>query len=189
MDRSTGFIYRNDGDMRSHEFFLYSLVRGIKPSRVLEIGVRSGVSTLALTQAISDGKIECDYHVCDLDASCLCLTPSLPININFHIESSDDLAIKWKEPLDLLLIDGCHEYSQVLRDFTNYVSFVRENGFILFHDTYPPTEEDKNPNACWDAYRILDTLRDIQKKSDLLEYVTLPYSYGLTIVRIKGRDK
>ena len=186
MDKSTGFIYRNDGDMRSHEFLLYSLVRGIKPSRVLEIGVRSGVSTFAMTQAISDGQIDCDYHVCDLDPACLCLSPQLPIDVTFHIESSDDSATDWDKSLDLLMIDGCHEFSQVYKDFTNYIPYVNSNGFVLFHDTYPPTEEDKNPNACWDAYKILDVLDGIQRASSSLEFVTLPYSYGLTIARVKG---
>lgn len=184
MDKARGYIYRNDGDMRAHEFFLYSLVRGVRPKRILEIGVRDGVSTLAMTQAVHDGNVAVDYHVCDIDSKCLLLQPQLPLTINFHIQPSDDLALEWKFPIDLLLIDGCHEYSQVYRDFTNYLPFITTGGFVLFHDTNP-SDIDKHPGACWDAYRILDDLRKL-KLQDVIEYITLPYSYGLTVVRVTG---
>jgi predicted O-methyltransferase YrrM len=186
MDKVNGFIYRNDGDMRSHEFFLYSFVRGLKPKRVLEIGVRSGVSTLAMTTAIADGGFDCDYHICDIDPACLQL--KLPILTIPHITSSDNLAEEWKlgkSLIDLLLIDGCHEYSQVYKDFIHFLPFINTGGFVLFHDTNP-SEQDKNPNMCWDAYKILEDLKKLAKEG-IIEYVTLPYSYGLTIVGVIGK--
>lgn len=178
MDKAIGYVYSDKGDMKAHEFFLYSLVRGIRPRTLLEIGVRTGISTMAMTQAIADGGIHCDYHVCDIDNTCTRL--SLPIPVGFHIMTSNDLAQKWTLPLDLLMIDGCHEYTQVYLDFTHFITFMNPGSFILFHDTNP-AERDKHPGACWDAYRILE---DLKKLKDSLEFVTLPYSYGLTIVRV-----
>lgn len=37
-------------------------------------------------------------------------------------------------PLDLLFIDGDHEYDAVKSDFTNYRPLVRQGGLIVFHD-------------------------------------------------------
>lgn len=179
MDKATGYIYRNDGDMRSHEFFLYGLVRGIKPKRILEIGVRTGISTMTMMQAVMDDRIQCDYHICDIDPACLNL--EYPFPITSHIMASDDLATQWDKRIDLLMIDGCHEYSQVHRDLVNFMPYVLPSGFILLHDTNP-SEQDKHPGACWDAYKILD---DIRKNAEIwnIEYLTLPYSYGLTVIK------
>lgn len=187
MDKTSGYIYRNDGDMRAHEFFLYSLVRGIKPNRILEIGMRTGISTMAMVQALSDGGITCDYHVCDIDNECGQVIAGLPIPISFHHMPSDELAKVWVDgTIDIFMIDGCHEYSQVRKDFFHFLPYVSVGGFILFHDTNP-SEQDKHPGACWDAYRILGDIRDIAAIG-ALEYVTLPYSYGLTVVRILSRE-
>jgi predicted O-methyltransferase YrrM len=38
------------------------------------------------------------------------------------------------EPLDLLFIDGDHEYEAVKSDFTNYGPLVRPGGLIVLHD-------------------------------------------------------
>ncbi len=41
----------------------------------------------------------------------------------------------WKEPIDILFIDGDHSYKGVIRDYNLFSPFVRKNGLILFHDT------------------------------------------------------
>lgn len=180
VDKNRRFIeYRNGGDMEAHEMFLYSLVRGCKPRRLLEIGVRAGISTQAMTQAVVDSKVYCDYHICDIDETCRGV--DLPIPFTFHNVSSDTLATQWNDndSIDLLMIDGCHEFSQVKRDFDNFSKFVSIGGLILLHDTNP-AEQDKHPNACWSAYKIIEVLRTYTPD---IEFTTIPYSYGLTVVR------
>lgn len=45
-------------------------------------------------------------------------------------------AIKdWKENLDLIFIDGSHEYSNVLLDFLCWAPFIDRGGFVALHDT------------------------------------------------------
>jgi len=39
------------------------------------------------------------------------------------------------QPLDVLFIDGNHDYEFVKQDFINYSPMVREGGIIAFHDT------------------------------------------------------
>jgi len=42
--------------------------------------------------------------------------------------------IFWKDPIDLLFIDGAHEYDAVVADFVKFGEFVVPGGYILFHD-------------------------------------------------------
>jgi len=171
--------YSDKGDMEAHSLMIYTIVRGIKPDAILEIGIRGGVSTLTICQALQDGDIKTKYHCCDINASALNVQRKTNVPLTFHIMSSNKLAEKWDQSIDLLFIDGCHEYSQVKKDYLNFRSFLRPNGFIFFHDTYPPSEKYMTSEYCGDAYRILDDL----KKDKTIEFVTFPYSYGLTVCR------
>jgi len=56
-------------------------------------------------------------------------------NIDLHIETSDDYFLKNEgKKFDLIYIDGDHRYSQQMRDYTNALNFVKENGIIGGHD-------------------------------------------------------
>lgn len=170
--------YSEKGDMGAHEFMIYCIVRGIKPRVILEIGIRSGVSTLAMCKALEDGNLHSEYHCCDINPSAKKVQGKTEVPLIFEIMSSNDLALKWNKVIDILFIDGCHEYSQVKRDYANFGKFVKLNGFVFFHDTYPPIDK-RTPNYCWDAYKILTDLRG----DSSIEFVTFPYSYGLTVCR------
>jgi predicted O-methyltransferase YrrM len=56
-------------------------------------------------------------------------------NIDLHVETSDDYFLKNEgKKFDLIYIDGDHRYSQQMRDYTNALNFVKENGIIGGHD-------------------------------------------------------
>ena len=56
-------------------------------------------------------------------------------NIDLHVETSDDYFLKNEgKKFDLIYIDGDHRYSQQIRDYTNALNFVKENGIIAGHD-------------------------------------------------------
>lgn len=48
---------------------------------------------------------------------------------------SDEVARIWTRPIDLLWIDGSHEYMDVRRDFEQWSAFVKPDGKIAMHDT------------------------------------------------------
>ena len=177
--------YSDKNDMAAHEYMIYCLVRGIQPKSILEIGIRKGVSTMAMCEAIVDGNLEVDYHCCDIKDACRKVQDMTSVPLKFHVMSSDDLAKEWDRQIDILFIDGDHVYSQVKRDYFNFSRFVNLNGFIFLHDTYPPSEKYKTENYSCDAYRILEDL----KKDKTVEAVTFPYSYGLTVVRKLEKDE
>ena len=47
----------------------------------------------------------------------------------------DDIVKTWKQPIDILHIDGMHDYKSVKNDFEKWSPFVKENGVIVMHDT------------------------------------------------------
>lgn len=45
-----------------------------------------------------------------------------------------EVAKTWDKPIDILFIDGSHEYEDVRADFEAFFPHVKENGIVAFHD-------------------------------------------------------
>ena len=54
------------------------------------------------------------------------------------VKPSADVAREWKGPVELLWIDGAHEYEFVLEDLLLWEPHVIEGGVIAFHDSTMP---------------------------------------------------
>jgi hypothetical protein len=104
----------------------------------------------------------------------------------FHGKSIDFLNQHDKnKKFDLVFIDADHSHIGSLTDFRTVLPMVSENGLILLHDTYPPSEAFTSPKYCNDTYKTAEYIRKNYKD---LESVTLPFFYGLTIVRNLNRQ-
>ena len=55
-------------------------------------------------------------------------------NINIIRGDFAEVAKTWSLPIDILHIDGFHEYESVKSDYVAWSPFVKENGIILIHD-------------------------------------------------------
>lgn len=53
------------------------------------------------------------------------------------VKTSVDAAKEWDMPIELLFIDGAHEYDLVKQDFELWYPHVIKNGMVLMHDTNP----------------------------------------------------
>lgn len=99
----------------------------------------------------------------------------------YHGKSEDFLnSHDPKEKFDLVFIDGAHEHKASLNDFKMVLPLVRDNGIILFHDTYPPNERFLNKSYCNDTYKTAEYIREHYPQ---YEFATLPFSYGVSIFR------
>jgi hypothetical protein len=85
---------------------------------------------------------------------------------------SDQILTHWVAPIDLLFIDGEHEYEQVKCDFESWSPFVSCGGYVAFHDTYGnfpgPTrlvEEQIRPPR-WEMIGRADSLTVARKVSN-----------------------
>lgn len=99
-----------------------------------EIGFSRGTSALALLIAAE----ECDGHVYSMD-----IVPcwegrdriqAADLYERFSFIQGDSAVMRFPEELDLLFIDGSHEYSDVKMDYERHRDRVRTGGVILFHD-------------------------------------------------------
>jgi predicted O-methyltransferase YrrM len=49
--------------------------------------------------------------------------------------TSAEVAADWNKPIELIFIDGAHEYKQVKQDFDVWYPYLIEGGMIALHDT------------------------------------------------------
>lgn len=82
---------------------------------------------------------------------------------------------------DLIFIDAKHSFKDGLRDFNAAVPRLKHNGIILMHDTYPPNKEYMTNSYCGTTWKVVRKIR--KEMSDKFEVVTLPFYYGITIIR------
>ncbi len=55
-------------------------------------------------------------------------------NVSVLVGKSHDLSEAWEKPINLLFIDGDHEYDSVRDDFNSWSKFVCRGGIVCFHD-------------------------------------------------------
>ena len=79
-----------------------------------------------------------------------------PSFINDYITTYDDVITpescdhlidffeKNKEMFDVIFIDGLHLYSQCQKDCINSLKFLKDDGFIIFHDFLPRNAYEEN---------------------------------------------
>jgi predicted O-methyltransferase YrrM len=90
--------------------------------------------------------------------------------------SSNQLVPFWTKPIDMLFIDGDHNYAEVKNDFINWSKFVRPGGWILFHDVTLPSDsakDHKGPGQVveelvigipeYTDHRLIDSLYSVRK--------------------------
>jgi len=56
----------------------------------------------------------------------------------WHVERSEDAAARWREPVDLVFIDGDHSEAGCRLDWELWSPFVEPGGVVLFHDAAGP---------------------------------------------------
>jgi predicted O-methyltransferase YrrM len=87
---------------------------------------------------------------------------------------------------DLVFIDADHKHESSLSDFKLVLPLVNDNGIILLHDTYPTSEPLTTKSYCYDTYKTADYIR--KNYTDICEICTLPFYFGISIVRKLDRQ-
>jgi len=130
-----------ESDISEHLSTLFLLTIEFDLKRILELGVRDGNSTTALTEAVS----KIDGHVWSIDVNS-CNEAGRKVKLldlekYWTFIQGDDIAIgqNWNQKVDHIFIDTSHSYGHTLQELKTYVKFLEPNGFITFHDTrtYP----------------------------------------------------
>ena len=165
--------FREDHSVSKHMLTLYSIVRGLKAKRMLEIGF--GRSSLVLARAAheNDAALVC----CDQGDCSYLFSASEKQNTRFVSGRSETI---WKnkqlcqDGFDFAFLDyfGHEQISLyfVIKEVRNCISVLRTDGVLCIHDVANP----KYP-----VHRIREYLR----KDDTVEWITLPYGEGLAVIR------
>jgi len=144
-----GYITRG-----ANRVFCY-LIHGLKLSSVLEIGNRSGHSTVGLALALKH-RTGADRRMVSIDKTDwndiknyrrkfgLDCMPQRSLNkvdcasfVEFIVGSSTKVLPKLKQRFDFVFIDGSHRTEIVLADVLNSFRLLNPGGIIVLHDYYP----------------------------------------------------
>lgn len=168
--------YEREHDAISkHLLTLYSLTVGLKAQRVVEIGVGGTTRTLRAALARTGGEL----YSCDADRTRWEPLARENRDPRFHLclEDSRRFIASLQGPFDLVLHDGAHDVTQVTWDLEHLWPLVRRYGLVCVHDTQHNRLGRDMQRALTQAFR-----------GCAVSWTHLPYSYGLTIIRIE-RDQ
>ena len=161
----------------AHINIIYEIAKGLCAAghngKYLEIGVQHARTFNKV------GPLFKHAHAVDVNEK---MRKCVNFDADVNVCTSDDYFKNDKNKYDLIFIDGLHEYSQVQKDFDNAFNSLKRTGMIILHDTFPPGEKCQSEHYCWDAHRIREYLDDCLEIVNI-EVLTLPFYYGLTIVR------
>ena len=128
---------------KGHEEFAVKLVRFLKPDVMVELGVDYGYSAFAFALPNIGTVYGIDWFQgddCAGKRDTYAQVRAEIINLglgNLELIHADfsTAARSWRRQIDILHIDGDHDYASVKRDFELWARFVKGDGVILMHDT------------------------------------------------------
>lgn len=127
-------------DIHEHLQTLHMLTVELNLKNILELGTRTGESTMALLSAAKEvgGKMtSVDIDPC---VEAKEKVKKLGLESYWNFIQSDDLQLKWNETIDHLFIDTSHTYEHTMSEFKKFEPYVRKGGLITLHDiiSHPP---------------------------------------------------
>lgn len=170
---------------------LFSVAIATNPTTVLELGTGLGLSSLAFIRALQywrkHGGKSGVLHTCDINPDMLRRLRHYDSLVVPHAMPTNELALQWaKDPvlIDLLYIDADHSHEQSLVDFEHFSHWVVPDGLILFHDTYPLTEQHEQQQYSGSVWRTAKYIKEHYLSE--FEIMTLPFLCGISLLRKKG---
>lgn len=130
-------------DIHEHLITLYMLTVQMNLKNILELGTRTGESTITFLYAAK--QIKGNVTSVDIDD---CVEARKQVEENRLSEfwsfiQANDLELKWESPISHLFIDTSHTYKQTLDELTKFEPLVTNGGLITMHDSvaYPEVKQ------------------------------------------------
>jgi predicted O-methyltransferase YrrM len=120
-----------------HGAFATWLVEHVEPDVVVDLGVGQGYSSFAFALAGDADVYGIDHFKSMATYESLMAHKEAMGLDNLHLLQGDfsSFAKVWEKPIDILHIDGTHDYDSVKKDFEEWSPLVKYRGVILMHDT------------------------------------------------------
>jgi len=177
-----------------HVDFAYDLINNFKPCIVVELGTHWGRSLFAMAQAVKDADLhdhvemhaidtwQGDEHTGKYNNEAYNFVNKIiklyysNIRIILHRKSFDEVSSQFQnKSIDLLHIDGYHTYDAVKHDFETWISKVKDDGMVLFHDV-AEYKEDFGVYKLW---------KELSAQKENFEGFKFFHSYGLGVLFLK----
>lgn len=173
-------IYRNyavcPSDINQHLEYMHDLCVEFDVQQVVELGVRSGLSTAAFLAAMdkTDGRVwSCDVS----PASCV---PEIVHHPRWTFVWGDDIDSVAQAPhCDVLFIDTSHQYEHTRRELDAYAGKVRPGGVILLHDTQLQSP-DGTPTV---PFPVRTAALEFQAAHPEWAWTEFEHNYGLGVLK------
>ena len=122
--------------IHEHLETLYFIVKEFDCRNILEIGTGAGYSTLAMAEATKGIVTTIDINECGQAQDMIIFDNGLGHKVNFI--QGDSVKSFPKGFYDLILIDGDHSAEKVRKELEALIPYLRENGFLILHDSCNP---------------------------------------------------
>ena len=163
-------------DIYEHLPTFVALVERLQARHVIELGTRTGVSTIAWLHALTatQGRLTS----IDIDER-----PDIGDHDGWTFIQGDDLdpAIVSKlEPAEIVFIDTSHLYDQTVKELNLYRWLVKPGGVLVLHDTELPQPEDAPPRP---LYPVKTAVSEFCNANGF-EWSNYPNCWGLGVIRL-----
>lgn len=168
-------LCRTESDIYLHLPYFVQTVDEVRARNVLELGTRTGVSTIAWLYALDQ-----IGHLTSVD-----LDPAPPIGEHDHwtFVQADDMDYVDQVAdgsVDVLFIDTSHLYEHTLAELRAYLPKVRSGGRVLLHDTMLRRPEGSPPRP---LFPVRTALNEFCTETGL-SWDEHRYSWGLGIIEV-----
>ena len=163
-------------DIHEHLPKMVELVRGLNAGHVIELGTRTGVSTIAWLHGLEStgGRLTS----VDIDGC-----PPIGEHDRWTFIQSDDLApdlLASLEPADVVFLDTSHLYGQTVRELDAYRWLVKPGGVLCGHDTELPVPEGAGPGE--PRFPVKRAVTEFVAANGL-SWINFPECWGFFVIR------
>lgn len=166
-----------DTDMKDHLLTIYRICKTKELRCVVELGVRSGISTQAFLAAIDEIEDACLFSFDIQPLSRLFgeadLMERIPAAVGYpkwkmEIRDSIEAGKAWQDPVDILFFDTEHTEQQLRTELEVWKKHLKPDSVLLFHDTAVPG--------------VLQAILKFSARSRYKKFVNRPRSHGFGIL-------
>ncbi len=159
-----------------HLLTLYTIARGLKARKILEVGFGRSTPILARAARENGGKL----LSCDWDDFSYVLTKKEKKVVDFYFGEVEAIWAR-DEGFDLAFLDYFSKPGKkipyLIGEVESCIKKIKKNGIIAIHDVF------------MDKFRIGKAVDQLVKDRNDLEYIVMPFNYGLGVIRCKAKSK
>lgn len=158
---------------------LFRIVQYLKPRHILELGTSLGISTMYLAEGNTKAKltsIEGSQAIADIALRNFSYLKQTQIKLK--VGNFDEILpniLPQIENLDLVYIDGNHQYEPTIKYFEMILPYLNENSLVIFDDIY----WSKEMSQAW---------QEIKASNSVSQTIDL-YFFGLVMFKQDFKEK